>query len=118
MLNRALTYSLLILIVLQSGMALGDVHWPYESGTASVGHHHNFDVHGSDNHHTKLVGSEDSSATQWDSHNCCQCHGHSSSAIMMSAYRLLIVKCSSPLPEYVEGALTSLFETFLRPPKV
>ena len=120
MLTRILTYALLILVVLQSGIAMGDVHWLHESGAESVvidERHQHLHSHDFSAHQDTLVGSEDESSTQWDGHNCCQCHGHACSAIMMAAYRVLITKCSSPVPDYIECTLPDTFKTFLRPPK-
>lgn len=117
MLKRALTYFALMLIVLQSALAMGDAHQLYQSGTQHVAFD---DTHQLDNAKTtqnqhSVPDKPDSS--QWDCHHCCHCHSHFCPAILVSAELLLQTKASSSVPDYAENALPDTHETFLRPPK-
>ena len=120
MLKRALTYVVLILVVLQSGMAMGDAHRLHQSGTEHVvfdENHRHLDGLGAEKHHAEEVGSDDVSSEKWDCHHCCHCHGHFYSVILMSAERILLSKSTSPVPDYSENTFPDTFEAFLRPPK-
>lgn len=120
MLKRALTYVVLILVVLQSGMAMGDAHRLHQSGTEHVvfdENHRHLDGHGAEKHHAEEVVSDDLSSAKWDCHHCCHCHGHFSPAILVPTEPTLLSKSSSPVPDYSENTFPDTFETFLRPPK-
>jgi hypothetical protein len=119
MLKCALTYAMLILIVLQSGMAMGDAHQLHQSGehVAFDETHQHPDGFESDRHLIENAESDPSSSQSWDCHHCCHCHGHFCPAILVPTESTLLSKSSSPVPEYSENTFPDTFETFLRPPK-
>lgn len=119
MLKRALTYFVLTLVVLQSGIATGDAHQLHQSGAEHVlfdESHQHLDGVASENQHSHDAGLETPSSQKWDCHHCCHCHGHFCPAILISTARILLSKNSSPVPGYSENAFPDTFETFLRPP--
>ena len=118
MLKRALTYFVLTLIVLQSGLAMGDAHQLHQSGAEHVvfdESHQHLDGLESEKHQTKDLDSDASSSQKWDCHHCC--HGHFCPAILVSTDHILLPKHSSPIPTYSENAFPDTYEAFLRPPK-
>jgi|SRR5690554_1071370 len=118
--KRALTYAVLILIVLQSGMAMGDAHQLHQSGAEHLAFdetHQHLDGFESDRHPIEDAESDPSSSQTWDCHHCCHCHGHFSPAILVPTEPTLLSKSSSPVPDYSENTFPDTFETFLRPPK-
>jgi hypothetical protein len=120
MFKRALTYFLLTLIVLQSGLAMGDAHQLHQSGSEHVAfdeNHQHLDSLESEKHNAKDLCSDASSCQKWDCHHCCHCHGHLSPAILISTDHILLSKYSSPIPTHSENAFPDTYETFLRPPK-
>lgn len=120
MFKRALTYFLLTLIVLQSGLAMGDAHQLHQFGSEHVAfdeNHQHLDGLESEKHLAKDGGSDAPSSQKWDCHHCCHCHGHFSPAILISTDHILLSKHSSPIPTYSENAFPDTYEAFLRPPK-
>ncbi len=118
MLTRALTYIVLILVVLQSATAMADAHQLHQSGTEHLvfdESHHHLDESGPENQHN--FEADASTSQQWDCHHCCHCHSHFCPAILLSAESILLNRLSSPVPDYSENAFPDTFETFLRPPK-
>lgn len=114
--QRVLTYAVLILIVLQSGMAMGDAHQLHQSGNEHVAFdqtHQHLDGPESDKHHVE----DASSLQERDCHHCCHCHSHFCPAILVPTESTLLSRGSSPVPDYSENAFPDTFETFLRPPK-
>lgn len=114
MLKRALTYFVLMMVVLQSSMATGDARQLQQSADEI---HQYFSELVAEKHHAEEVGSDDSSSAKWDCPHCCDCHGYFCCTIVMSAERILLSKSSSPVPDYSENAFPDTFETLLRPPK-
>jgi hypothetical protein len=120
MLKRALTYFLLMLIVLQSGLAMTDAHQLHQSGSEHVAFdidHQHLDGLDSEKNNGKDVDSDASSSQKWDCHHCCHCHGHFSPTILISTEHILFSKHSSPIPTYSENTFPDAYEAFLRPPK-
>ncbi len=118
MLIRAMTYFMLLLVVLQSGAAMADAHQLHQSGTEHLvfdESHHHLDGSGPADQHNHEADAP--SSQQSDCHHCCHCHGHFCPAILLSAERILLTRHSSPIPDYSENAFPDTFETFLRPPK-
>lgn len=117
MLKRLLTYFVLMLVVLQSALAMGDAHQMHQSGTEHLvfddAHPHD-DGHVADAQadHSKL-----STAESWDCHHCCHCHGHLCASVLISTERVHLAKHSSPVPDYSENTFPETYETLLRPPK-
>ena len=116
MFKRALTYVVLILVVLQSGIAMGDAHQLHQSGVEHVAFDETHPPHEeleSDEHQIE----DASSLQEWDCHHCCHCHGHFCPFILVSAERFVLSKGSSPVPDYSENAFPDTVEALLRPPK-
>lgn len=114
--QRVLTYAVLILIVLQSGMAMGDAHQLHQSGNEHVAFdqtHQHLDGPESDKHHVE----DASSLQERDCPCCCDCHGHFCPFILVPAERIIFSKCSSPVLDYSENTFADTVEDFLRPPK-
>ncbi len=118
MIKRALTYFVLTLIVLQSAVAIGDVHQLYQSGTEHLvfdESHQHHDGNTLENQQDHDANSETSSSQKWDCHHCCHCHFYP--AILISTERIHLAKNSSPVLDYVESTFPETYEAFLRPPK-
>lgn len=117
MLFRALTYCLLMMMLLQSVIAVADMHAAHQSGVE----HRDFENH---QHHDDVLSESSSidSASQLltsdgpDCHHCCHCHGHFSPAILLNAERSLLAPVSSGFPRYTVVSPSENLETFLRPP--
>ncbi len=123
MLKRLLTYCLLGMIILQSVLAMADVHQLHQLGTEHVvfddAHLHD-DGHADYSQQNPNLSPELSqlpTAEKWDCHHCCHCHGHLCPAILLSIERVQLAKSAAPLPDYVENAFPETYEPFLRPPK-
>ncbi|MDO6748474.1 hypothetical protein [Gilvimarinus sp. 1_MG-2023] len=122
MLKKFVIYLALMVVALQSGMTLGDIHHWHQSGNG----HWVFDAShqpadtppstftDSNNSDTVVI---DSNSHELDCQNCCQCHGHFCSALLLSAQHLLPSKAISPPTEYTVGTRPEPLESFLRPPK-
>lgn len=120
MFKRTLTYLLLMLVVLQSGMALCDEHQLHQSGSVHVTFdesHQHLDELESAAPLFEALNLDPLSSEKWDCQHCCHCHGHFSSAILVSAEIILLPKNSSPIPTYSENSFPDTYEAFLRPPK-
>lgn len=120
MLKRALTYFVLTLVVLQSALAMGDMHQLHQSGAEHLvfdqPHQHN-EANALEKQHDHDINSESPTSQKWDCHHCCHCHGHFCPAILISTEGIHLAKSTSPVPDYVEGTFPETYETFLRPPK-
>ena len=116
MLVRALTYILLILLLIQSSVAMGDAHQWHQSGTE----HFTFDdTH--DHNSNKLsdfvdANTDDTSSQIRDCHHCCHCHGHLCPAILLAIPDVHLNKCVLIPPDYTENTIPQIFDSFLRPP--
>ncbi|WP_080641856.1 hypothetical protein [Teredinibacter turnerae] len=120
MVKRALTYILLVLVVLQSAVAMGDTHQLHQSGSEHLvfDDDHLPDAERADNHvHEHDLNSDSSNNQKFDCHHCCHCHGHFSPAIVISPDRVHLAKASPPLPEYRTSTLPENHESLLRPPR-
>ncbi|MAE21643.1 MAG: hypothetical protein CMK92_04365 [Pseudomonas sp.] len=117
MLQRALTYFVLALVVLQPAMAIGDAHQLHQSGAE----HFVFDdAHLHDDGHISDAQADQSNLSETengDCHHCCHCNGHFSAAALIAIERVDLAKHSSPVPNYSENTFPETYETFLRPPK-
>lgn len=112
MLKRVLTCIILALVVLQSGLAMGDAHQMHQSGAE----HKIFD-----DNHAHPEDSEPSdldapSSQDWDCHHCCHCHGHLCPAILVTSLRLVLPKSPTGVLFYTENTPPLTVDTFLRPP--
>ncbi len=120
MLKRVLTYFLLALIVLQSGMSMGDTHQLHQSSSEHVTFdeaHQHLGVLEVEKHDVKTLTTDTSASSTLDCHHCCHGHAHFCPAILVSTDQLLLTKSSSPVSFYSESAFPNTFETILRPPK-
>ena len=78
MLKRVLTYFLLALIVLQSGMSMGDAHQLHQSSSEHVTFdeaHQHLGVLEVEKHDVKTLTTDTSASSTLDCHHCCHCHG-------------------------------------------
>lgn len=120
MLKRILTYVLLILVVFQTSIAMGDTHQSHQSGADHVvfdeTHEHPRELTLEIQHEAEL-DLDSASSQKWDCHHCCHCHGHFCPVILLSTERVLLSTSASLVTAYSENAIPDTFETFLRPPK-
>src|SRR5690625_5854916 len=101
MLKRALTYVVLILVVLQSGMAMGDAHRLHQSGTEHVVFGENdrdLDGDGAEKHLAEEGVSDELSASKWDCDHCCHGRGHFCSVVLRFACGRLVSRSNSLSP--------------------
>lgn len=101
-------------MTLQSAAGLADMHTEHQSGLGHLtfeDHHHTEteDKHFVDANHQSEIGER-------DCHHCCHCHGHSTTAIVITIDRIFMAKSSSLIPDYSDKTIPDTFETFLRPP--
>ena len=119
MLQRALTYIVLPLIVLQSVMVMGDAHPLHQSSAEHLvfdENHQHVDRFDDSQYNVHALDSNMSSSQKSDCNHCCHCHGHFSPAILLGSDHILLTKNTSPVPSYSESTFSDTFEVFLRPP--
>lgn len=120
MCKRALTYFLLLLIALQSVVAIGDAHQLHQQGTEHLTFdetHQHDEVQVFDILQDQKRYSDSDPLDNLDCHHCCHCHGHLCPVILVSIEQVNLAKISPALPDYAEKTFPETYETFLRPPK-
>ncbi len=103
---------LILTFVVQPVLTLADVHQFHQSGAEHLSFDH-------DDQTTDKLTRDKNSATQFDCHHCCHCHG---AACGVGLPVTLILECEYGVPvqtdDYVVRVYPAIYEKQFRPPRV
>ena len=76
MINRAITYIVVVLIAMQSVVAVADIHQYHQTGSEHLTFEHSHEHNESSSLSAQTVASIDiTDSSVFDCHHCCHCHG-------------------------------------------
>lgn len=92
MIRHIVTYLIVIMIALQSFVAMADSHQLHQSGTKHIVFEHQHDL---DN-----VMPDDSANSMFDCHHCCHCHGMSHPFLVSGEDSVIAISLGNEVSDY------------------